>query len=369
MNNRKKVVIVGAKFGELYLNAFIESHPEFELAGILAQGSQRSKNLAIAFGIPLYQRVSQLPQDITIACVVIRASVIGGVGNLLVEELLKRKIHVLQEHPVSAKEIQRHLTLAEQCGVQYRVNSFYSACRAGQTLISSAQQITEQALKSASHGNFTTSRQLLYSTLDILLLALRNGGPLKPTLLGKQRQFDLINLQSEQGEYLLQLQNYLDPQDPDMHNLAMHRIMLGWDAGYLSMVDSYGPIHWTPVLHADHHLSDQNSLYQAVSSPEGQYLNQPTTQVLYHQPNLVKDLFEELGPEGVLFTLEQFCHLIDGQIGSHSLTQSHQLNVAQLWEDILTLCGQPQEKAIPPSPRISLQAFDTQHNDAKGGML
>ncbi|MBF4370648.1 thiazolinyl imide reductase, partial [Vibrio anguillarum] len=36
MKSRKKVIIVGAKFGELYLNAFIESHPDLELAGILS---------------------------------------------------------------------------------------------------------------------------------------------------------------------------------------------------------------------------------------------------------------------------------------------------------------------------------------------
>lgn len=359
MKSHKKVVIVGAKFGELYLNAFIESNPEFELAGLIARGSQRSKNLANAFGVPLYQDVSELPQDIAIACVVVRASIIGGNGNLLVEELLKRKIHVLQEHPVSVREIQRHLALAEQCGVQYRVNSFYYACRAGQTMITAALRVSQKTLKVASYGNLTTSRQLLYSTLDILLQALGDDCHLNPTLLSQQRRFDLINLQSEHGEYLLQMQNYLDPQDPDMNSLAMHHIMLGWDAGYLTMVDSYGPVHWTPVLHADHHLSNQQSLYQAANHPEGQYLNQPITQTLYNQPSLLKDVFEESGPDGVCYTLTQFCHLIDRQIPDISLTPSHQCNVSRLWENILEICGQPKEKTITPSPHISLQPFNT----------
>lgn len=355
MKSRKKVIIVGAKFGELYLNAFIESHPDLELAGILSQGSLRSKNLATAFGVPLYEKVSQLPQDIAIACVVVRASVIGGGGNVLVEELLKRHIHVLQEHPVSAKELQRHHALAEQCGVQYRINSFYSSSQAGQTMISSAQQVSLQMHQPASYGNITTSRQLLYSTLDLLLLALGRDGKIQPIKLGKQHRFDLISLQSPHGDYLLQLQNYLDPQDPDMHSLAMHRLMLGWESGYLSMVDSYGPIHWTPALHAEKHQNNQQSLYQVVSLAEGDYLNQPTTQTLYDQPCLVKDLFEEFGPEGVCNTLEQFCRLIDGQDAAPLLLICHQLKVAQLWEDILTLCGQPQERTMTPPPPISFR--------------
>ncbi|AQS36931.1 thiazolinyl imide reductase [Shewanella psychrophila] len=354
MNKPKKVVIAGTKFGELYLNAFIESHPDLALAGIISQGSQRSQTLADAFGVPLFLDVSQLPQDIDIACVVIRASSIGGAGNLLVEDLLQRKIHVIQEHPVSVNELNRHQSLAQQHGVHYRINSFYASSAAGKTLIAGAQHLSSQKLKDASYGNLTTSRQLLYSTLDLLLQSLGESTKLQPTLLGKQKQFDIINLHSAQGDYLLQLQNYLDPRDPDMHSLAMHRIMLGWNNGYLALADSYGPVTWTPVLHADNHQSDNHSLYQIVSKPEGHYLNQPTTQTLCDNQSQVKDTFESLGPDGVLFTLEQFSRVIDGQACEAGFTLAHQLNVAQLWEHILAISGQPQEQAISPAIRIKM---------------
>ncbi|WP_011218389.1 thiazolinyl imide reductase [Photobacterium profundum] len=354
MNKSKKIVIVGAKFGELYLNAFIEPHPDLELAGIVSTGSERSKQLAEAFGVPLFMNISELPQDIDIACVVIRASVIGGNGNLIVEDLLQRQIHVIQEHPVSINELNRHKTLAQKHGVQYRVNSFYGTTTAGRTLVLSTQSLRSQTLKNATYGNLTTSRQLLYSSLDLLLQSLGENVDLTPSLLGHQAHFDIVNLNSEQGDFLLQLQNYLDPQDPDMHSLAMHRIMLGWGNGYFSLTDSYGPVTWTPVLYANHHQSNDQSLYQLSELPEGKYLNQRTTQTLYKNDSLVKDTFEDLGPEGVLYTLEQISRAIDGKQIDQAMTLEHQLKVAHLWEQILLLVGQPKERSISPEIQVDI---------------
>ncbi len=354
MNKPKKVVIVGAKFGELYLNAFIEENINLELAGIVSTGSKRSQQLAEAFDVPLFLEISALPQDIDIACVVIRASVIGGSGNLLVEALLKREIHVIQEHPLSVNEIKRHKTLAQKHGVFYWVNSFYATTVAGRTLISNAQSLRNQTMKNAIYGNLTTSRQLLYSSLDLLLQSLGNNNDLTPTLLAKQTHFDIINLNSEHGNFLLQLQNYLDPQDPDMHNLAMHRIMLGWNNGYFSLADSYGPLTWTPVLYASHHQNNDKSLYQLASLPEGKYLHQRTTETFCCNNSRVQDTFEDLGPEGVLYTLEQLSQAIDGKAIDNAMMIEQQLKVAQLWEKILHLVGLPKERPINPEIRADI---------------
>ncbi|MDA0119662.1 Gfo/Idh/MocA family oxidoreductase [Vibrio sp. T11.5] len=353
MNKTKKIIIVGAKFGELYLNAFIDPPEHLQLAGLLSTGSPRSKNLAKAFGVPLYTNVSDLPQDIDIACVVVRASVIGGTGNLIVEELLERGIHVIQEHPVSINEMTRHQRQAAQHQAHYCVNAFYAASDAGQAWLTSTNHIVQRTGQKPSYGNITTSRQLLYSTLDWLLQSFgTQAEPLTPELLNKQPQFDVINLRSQSGHYLLQLQNYLDPSDPDMHSLAMHRMMLGWDNGYLSLTDSYGPITWTPVLHADNHQSDHLSLYQRAGTPEGDYLQAPVTQVLYQENASRLETFETLGPKGVANTLSMFARLIDGEQDIAPLGVAHQRNVARLWEEILTLCGPAKECALKPADMV-----------------
>mgnify|MGYP000894203279 FL=1 len=353
MNRAQKVIIVGAKFGELYLNAFIDPTNNLQLAGLLSTGSVRSQSLADAFGIPLYQSVSDLPEDIDIACVVVRASVIGGTGNLLVEDLLKRGINVIQEHPVSVQEITRHHGIAAQHQVHYCVNSFYPASAAGQAWLSSSHHINQQAGQPPSYGSLTTSRQLLYSTLDWLLQSLTvETQTLTPELLSQQPHFNVINLHSNHGHYLLQLQNYLDPDDPDMHSLAMHKMMLGWEAGYLSLTDSYGPITWTPVLHAKDHQSDHLSIYQRAGTPDGDYLHSPTTQVLYQNNASRLDTFETLGPEGVLTTLNRFVKQIEQGLTDPSLSISHQQNVAHLWQTILTLVGPVKERKLQPARTI-----------------
>lgn len=42
---KQRVLIVGAKFGEMYLNAFMQPPEGLELVGLLAQGSARSREL------------------------------------------------------------------------------------------------------------------------------------------------------------------------------------------------------------------------------------------------------------------------------------------------------------------------------------
>lgn len=69
---KQRVLIVGAKFGEMYLNAFMQPPEGLELVGLLAQGSARSRELAHAFGIPLYTSPEQITRMPDIACIVVR---------------------------------------------------------------------------------------------------------------------------------------------------------------------------------------------------------------------------------------------------------------------------------------------------------
>ena len=98
---KQRVLIVGAKFGEMYLNAFMQPPEGLELVGLLAQGSARSRELAHAFGIPLYTSPEQITRMPDIACIVVRSTVAGGTGTQLARHFLTRGVHVIQEHPLS----------------------------------------------------------------------------------------------------------------------------------------------------------------------------------------------------------------------------------------------------------------------------
>lgn len=76
----RRVLIVGTKFGEIYANAFLDDMLGVPLAVIMANGSERSRKLAHAFGVPLYTRLEDVPRDIDMACVVVRSTIVGGEG-------------------------------------------------------------------------------------------------------------------------------------------------------------------------------------------------------------------------------------------------------------------------------------------------
>ncbi len=135
-------------------------------------GSARSRELAHAFGIPLYTSPEQITRMPDIACIVVRSTVAGGTGTQLARHFLTRGVHVIQEHPLHPDDISSLQTLAQEQGCCYWVNTFYPHTRAGRTWLRDAQQLRRCLAKTPPVVHATTSRQLLNSTLDLLLLAL-----------------------------------------------------------------------------------------------------------------------------------------------------------------------------------------------------
>ena len=122
---KQRVLIVGAKFGEMYLNAFMQPPEGLELVGLLAQGSARSREL--------YTSPEQIPRMPDIACIVVRSTVAGGTGTQLARHFLTRGVHVIQEHPLHPDDISSLQTLAQEQGCCYWVNTFYPHTRAGRS--------------------------------------------------------------------------------------------------------------------------------------------------------------------------------------------------------------------------------------------
>lgn len=100
-----RTLVCGSRFGQFYLEAVKALPEQFELVGLLAKGSERSRQCAARFGVPLYTDAAQLPGGIDLACVVLRSGVMGGGGSELALALLERGISVLQEHPVHHKDM------------------------------------------------------------------------------------------------------------------------------------------------------------------------------------------------------------------------------------------------------------------------
>ena len=360
MSQPKKVLIVGSKFGEIYLNAFIQPDPDWVLAGLLTKGSPRSRTLAKAFGIPLFTDINQLPDDIDFVCIVVRSSIVKGNGSKLAEHFIQQGTSVLQEHPVHPDEILNLQQMAKSHKCHYLVNSFYPNNMAGQKWITNAQNICRQLQQSPVWGQVMTSRQLLYSALDLLCQALEQDPTKIDVALEKdEKPLQTLRLSTPKGDFMLCLQKHLSLEDPDQHSLIMHHLILGWPAGYLTLGGSYGPVSWNNALFLRNHQNNEKSLYQA---PEDMGLDVPVFRSLYEAPENWRDVMEIYGPEAVKYTLKKFHQYLDESEHDREVAwrNDYQLALSQLWLKVLHSAGQAEKGMAAPFKPLYLNHSKTQ---------
>lgn len=354
VSRRRRCVIVGVKFGELYLNAFLHEQPGIELAGILARGSPHARRLATAFGVPLHTSPDTLPDDIEIACIVVRGGVAGGDGTALATALLQRGVHVVQEHPLHPDELSRLQDVAARHGRVHWVNSFYAHTEAGRRWIAAARTLRERTSVAPAFAHAVTSRQLLYSTLDLLLLA--TGADTAQVLANDDDHdaaFGTLRLTMPGVTAWLRLQRHADIDDPDLHSLVMHQMTLGWPSGHLSLAGSFGPVLWSPAPHDPGHRDAARGL----CAGDAAYLDMPPVATLHPAPASWREAFELEGPGGVVHLLSALRDHLDGAAVPPALRPDHQANVARLWQQVLRTAGHVREERLSAPPVIDITSL------------
>lgn len=363
MNGPLKTIVCGTRFGENYISALLEDETDFELAGILARGSDRSRQLARDLGVPLFQNPDQVPSSVDIACVAIRSRAFRGSGDAIAEALLRKGIHVLQEHPVHPVEIRRLLAASKEGNAVYHVNCFYSHGTAGSVFIRFLGEW--RAARAPSYLTLTTSSQLLYSSLDIVGRAfggLRDFvvGPVAPWPAGMLPDgVDAPPFQVLQGRigstpFVLQLQNYLDPRDPDHHSLVMHNIAAGGPEGRIELVNSFGPVVWSHAIYMpDYELDDRSAsyLHNWSSKMDNRFLSQPTARTIGDSggPNLADAGMTEF-PRIIHRALEELKRRIDGSGPERVIDDDGLVALGTAWQRCVTHVGPLVECALPPPP-------------------
>jgi len=126
MKNKIRVLLCGTVFGQIYLKGVIVNE-DFQLAGILSNGSEQSRKIAVEYQVPIYTDVDEISnQDFELALVVIRSGIVGGAGSEIAQKLLNKQISVVQEQPVHSEEAVENYKIAMKNNVFYKVNTFYS---------------------------------------------------------------------------------------------------------------------------------------------------------------------------------------------------------------------------------------------------
>ncbi|GAA3491168.1 MULTISPECIES: Gfo/Idh/MocA family oxidoreductase [Streptomyces] len=254
---RPRVLVAGTGFGRAYLAAFERADFGFELAGILASGSARSRACAAHYGVPLWHTVEEVPDDVDLACVVVGGVMNGGPGPELSRALLRRGVPVLQEHPLHPDELVACLRAATESGAVFRLNTHYPHVEPVRRFITAARALV--ARQRPLFLDVTCAFQVLYTVFDVLGQAL---GSIRPHGIdGVLPAAEGAPYRSLTGRFAgvpmsFRLQNELVPSDPDNYSHLFHRITLGTDGGHLTLVNTHGPVQWSTRPHMPGDMKD-----------------------------------------------------------------------------------------------------------------
>lgn len=344
---RQRVIVAGTAFGRIYLQALARAHERYELVGILSRGNAYSQACSDHYGVPLYEAVEQVPDTVDIACVVVRSGATGGVGSELAQQLLRRGIHVLQEHPVHHREIAACMQAARQGQAAYAVNTLYPNILAIRRFLAVADYLREQ--HGLAYIDAACNSQVAYPLLDILG---RLAGGLRPWAFAAPaasvgaHPFTQLSASFNGVPISLRVQNQVHPQDPDNHSFLMHRLEVGCEAGVLSLCDTHGPVLWNPRLHAPRDSTDR----LIMAGPGSERLAGPTMVVLDPQiPASYHQVFNQVWPDAVCLALDALC--ADIETPARRLRSGvWATEVSMAWREMNSLIGMPQ-LIEPPVPQ------------------
>ncbi|MDO3647775.1 Gfo/Idh/MocA family oxidoreductase [Nocardia mangyaensis] len=343
----------GTAFGRVYLRA-VHDDPDLELAGVVSRGSAASAGYAKSYGVPHYIGVDELPDDIDIACVAVRAGAAGGDGAKLAQHLLRRGIHVLQEHLLHPDELTDCLRTAREHGVRYRLNAFYPHLPPVRLFLAAAEILRERGRP--LHVDAVAGSQVVYSLLDIIGRAV---GGLRPWAIADPVPVpaDIAALTDSSPPYTplhaviggapvsLRVQNQIHPGDPDNHALLLHRLAIAFEGGVLSLADTHGPVLWSPRLHTGRDATGR----LVMGGPGTERLDVSSTEILgaAGEPTF-RTVFDQMWPGSVGVALGELRADI-ADPGRSTAAAQWAATVTALWQRLTTALGPP-ELIRPPDP-------------------
>lgn len=247
--------MAGANYGRAYLWALAQATDRFHLAGLLSSASARSVRVAEEFNIPLFHSVEDAPQDIELAC-----AALGSRGFPIVLDLIRRRIPVLCEHPLTPNMLDSALDQAKAYSTPLHVNAHFPMLPSARDF---AHGLSRPGERPAFLDVLATERSL-YAALAILFMALGSAEPFEVRSARPGKPF--VNVEAMFGGIPLLLRLQCEPleepaqnghgvrhalcaskaiPDGDAAYLVDYRITAGLRAGLLTLLSMGGPVIWT----------------------------------------------------------------------------------------------------------------------------
>ena len=234
-----RLLLCGSNYARAYLAAIDGEPRDYTLAGLLSSGSPRSRELAAERRIPLYRRVSDVPDGIDVVC-----AAMGSAGEVAVLELLERGLSVLCEHPHGPAYLKTALERAASCDACFHINGHFAQLDGPVEFVKAAR-----ARQGPQWIDVTLQDRALYGALEIVRCATGSCEPsdfrvipvnarfpvLEGRLGGVPATFQIESSCMANGERL---------PDGSPRYLLDCRIVLGYYSGVLTLLSPSGPVLW-----------------------------------------------------------------------------------------------------------------------------
>lgn len=221
-----RVIVCGSTFGQYYIRALQTVPDEFEVVGLLANGSNRSKLCADFYHVPLYTQIEDIP-EVDIACVVIRSRAVGGSGTDIAEYFLNKKVHVIQEQPIHPKDMEVCYRAAKKNHVLFQMGDLYPNLIEVKNFIKCARYLNKKENPLYLRASF--SPQVSYPAIDIISRIVPSIHTWKIKSITKELgPFDILMGEIGKTPIFIEYHNQVDPRDPDnyMHLEQSIKIVL-----------------------------------------------------------------------------------------------------------------------------------------------
>lgn len=358
MNTPIQTICCGTRFGQVYIEGLRKSR-NFVLAGILARGSNRSRRLAESCEVPLYTSTDQVPDNIKAACVVIRSSIVGGSGTEIALSLLRRGIHVIQEHPMHPREVENCQKVGSEAKCVHYLNTHHIHLEETQKFIRIIRKIRNE--QPVCFINGLCGVQVLCSLLDIIGMIFGSVSPYDfesyhPV---PQKILDFCGIEAFPYDVMrgyiagvptmLAVQNFYDSADPDNNAAILHRITVGFASGNLTLMSAAGPIIWASRLHFPRDIFTMEGVPEA-NNPLHRFFSKKEE---FSQAILVGSLW----PKAVAHALEEFRLTIEEKepLGDRN---AYTQTLCALWTEFMQRLGAPRLVRLSPPPGIPSELAD-----------
>lgn len=245
--NRKKVVVCGSSFGQMYIQALQSLPDEFVLVGLYGKGSDRSKKCAETYHIPLYTDFNEIPQ-VDIACVIVSATTIGGCGTDMALQFLNKGVSVIQEQPIHPKDLTQCYKAAQKNKTYFLTSDLYTELPEVSRFIRIAKALNKKEPPLYIKGAFAP--QVAYPTFDILSQALPSLYSLRiENTIENLGPFDIATGKIGNIPFAFEYNNRVFAEDRDNYSQLLHNFAFVYESGRLILEDTFGPVLWKPRMH------------------------------------------------------------------------------------------------------------------------